>query len=37
VWGAASEAFYARAAMPALLLVITASVPMAMIVIRERR
>lgn len=37
VWGAASEAFYARAAMPALFLVITASVPMAIIVIRERR
>lgn len=37
VWGAASEAFYARAALPALLLVITASVPMAVIVIRERR
>ena len=37
VWGAASEAFYARAALPALLLVITASVPMAIIVIRERR
>ena len=37
VWSAASEAFYARAALPALLLVITASVPMALIVIRERR
>jgi iron(III) transport system permease protein len=37
VWGAASEAFYARAAMPALFLVVTASVPMAIIVIRERR
>jgi iron(III) transport system permease protein len=36
VWGAASEAFYARAAMPALFLVLTASVPMAIIVIRER-
>jgi iron(III) transport system permease protein len=37
VWGAASEAFYARAALPALFLVFTASVPMAIIVIRERR
>jgi iron(III) transport system permease protein len=36
VWGAASEAFYARAAMPALFLVVTASVPMAVIAIRER-
>ena len=37
VWGAASEAFFARAAMPALLLVLTASVPMALIVVREER
>ena len=37
VWAAASEAFFARAAMPALLLVLTASVPMALLVVRERR
>jgi iron(III) transport system permease protein len=37
VWGAASEAFYARAALPALFLIATASIPMALIVIRERR
>jgi iron(III) transport system permease protein len=37
VWSAAAEAFFARAALPALLLVLTASVPMAIIVMRERR
>ena len=37
VWSAAREAFFARAAMPALVLIITASVPMAFIVVRERR
>jgi len=37
IWGAASEAFFARAAMPALLLVVTASIPMALIVVREER
>jgi iron(III) transport system permease protein len=37
VWGAASEAFFARAAMPALMLVLTASVPMAFLVTREGR
>ena len=37
VWAAASEAFFARAAMPALLLVLTASIPMAFLVVRERR
>lgn len=37
VWGAASEAFYARAALPALLLVFTASIPMGIMVLRERR
>jgi iron(III) transport system permease protein len=35
VWSAASEAFFARAAMPALLLVLAAAIPMAMVVIRE--
>lgn len=37
VWSAASEAFFARAALPALLLVLTASVPMAVVVMRERQ
>ena len=36
VWAAASEASFARAAIPALVLVLLASVPMAVIVIRER-
>ncbi len=37
IWSATSEAFFARAAVPALLLILIASVPMAFIVIRERR
>ncbi len=37
IWSAASEAFFARAAAPALLLVVAASVPMAFLVLRERR
>jgi iron(III) transport system permease protein len=36
VWAAASEAFFARAALPALTLVIMASVPLAVIAIRDR-
>lgn len=36
IWGAASEAFFARAAASALLLIIASSVPMAIIVLRER-
>ncbi len=36
VWAAASEAFFARAAMPALALVLLASVPLAAIAIRDR-
>jgi len=37
IWSATSEAFFARAAVPALLLILISSVPMAFIVIRERR
>lgn len=37
VWSATSEAFFARAAVPALLLIILSSIPMALLVIRERR
>ena len=37
VWAAWSEAFIARAALASLLLVLTASVPMAFLVLRERR
>lgn len=37
VWSAASEAFFARAAMPALLLIAAAGVPMALLVLREQR
>ena len=36
VWAAASEAFFARAALPALALVIMASIPLAVIAIRDR-
>ena len=36
VWSAAEEAFFARAAVPALMLVLVSSVPMAVLVVRER-
>ncbi|MBA2375318.1 MAG: iron ABC transporter permease [Rubrobacter sp.] len=36
VWNATSEAFFARAAAPALLLIIVSAVPMYFLVIRER-
>ncbi|MBI2850005.1 MAG: iron ABC transporter permease [Chloroflexi bacterium] len=36
VWSATSEAFFAQAAVPALLLVLISSIPMAFIVFRER-
>ena len=36
VWSAVSEAFFALAAAPALLLIILSSLPMAMLVMRER-
>ncbi len=36
VWSASSEAFFARAAAPALLLVLLSSVPMAVLVARDR-
>ena len=37
VWSAASEAFFARAAAPALLMVLVSSVPMAFLLWRDRR
>ena len=37
VWAATSEAFFARAAVPALLIIILSSIPMALLVIREKR
>lgn len=37
VWSAVSEAFFAKAAAPALLLILTSSIPMAYFVIREQR
>ena len=37
VWSYTTEAFFARAAMPALLLIILSGVPLALLVIRERR
>ncbi len=37
VWSASSEAFFARAAAPALMLILMSSVPMAFLVLRERR
>ena len=36
IWSAASEAFFAQAALPALLLILASSVPMAFLVIREQ-
>ena len=35
IWSAASEAFFARAALPALVLILIAGVPMALLLIRE--
>ncbi len=37
VWSFTSEAFFARAAMPALLLVILSGIPLALMMLRERR
>ena len=37
VWSASSEAFFARAAAPALTLILVSSVPMAYLILRERR
>ena len=37
VWSAASEAFFARAAMPAILLIVAAGIPTTMIILREGR
>jgi len=37
IWSATSEAFFARAALPALLLILMSSVPIAFLVIREGR
>lgn len=36
VWSASSEAFFARAAAPALLLILISSLPMGFLIIRER-
>lgn len=37
IWSATSEAFFARASAPALLLILISSVPMAFFTLRERR
>ena len=37
IWGAASEAFFARAAVEGILLVLVSSVPMAFLVLRNER
>lgn len=37
IWAAASEAFFAQSAAPALLLIIASSVPLAFLMLRERR
>ena len=37
IWAAASEAFFARAAAPALLLILVSSVPLAFFMLKERR
>ena len=36
IWSAASEAFFAQAAAPALILVLVSSIPMAFLIFRER-
>jgi iron(III) transport system permease protein len=35
-WAGATEGFFARAALPALILVLLSAVPMAILVLRER-
>ena len=37
IWSAASEAFFARAAAPALMLIAASSLPLAFLMLRERR
>ena len=37
IWSAASEAFFARAALPALLLIVVSAVPLSFLMLRERR
>ena len=37
VWAASSEAFFAQAAAPALMIILMASVPMTLLVLREKR
>ena len=37
IWSAASEAFFARAAIPALLLIAASAIPLAILMLRERR
>lgn len=37
VWSATAEAFFTRASVPALLLIVLGSVPLALLMIRERR
>ena len=37
IWGAASEAFFAQAALPALLLIVASFIPMAILMLREQR
>ena len=37
IWSAASEAFFARAAAPALMLIAASSIPLAFLMLRERR
>ena len=36
VWSASSEAFFAQAAAPALMLILSSSIPMAILMLRER-
>ena len=37
IWSAASEAFFARAALPALLLIVVSAAPLSFLMLRERR
>ena len=37
VWSASTEAFFAQAAAPALMIILTSSIPMTLLVLREKR
>ena len=37
VWAASEEAFFAQAAAPALMIILVSSIPMAFLILRERK